>query len=69
MPLESRHPGLVMYKTKAPLKGRAVAVTQGDVVIMWHQMIVTFLNARATCGYFPRIHTALATVWQGNIRS
>lgn len=69
MPLESRHPSLVEYKTKALLKGRAVAATQGDVVIMWHRMIVTFLNARATHGYFPRIDTALATVWRGNTRS
>lgn len=48
--------------------GRAVAATQGDVVIMWHQMIVTLLNASATYGYFPRIRTVLATAWQGNIR-
>lgn len=38
-------------------------------MIMWHQMIVTFLNATATYQYFPRIRTVLATAWQGNIRS
>lgn len=57
-------------KQKALWKaGQAVAATQGSMLIMWQQMIVTFLNARATCKHFPRIHTAVATVWQGNMRS